>query len=186
MIELKPLSPATGLLPLDIGGVTLREAEMAALTLIAPYMGREAQLTKALEAAHGLGWPQAGETTQSGDAWLIWFGRKQAVLVGAAASAKLAAHAALTDQSDAWSCVLLEGAGARDVLARLTPLDMRDVAFPVGATARTEVFHMACSITRIEAQSWQIMGFRSMAKTLVHDLQVAMEGVAARAKPALT
>ena len=181
MIELKALSPAAGLLPLTLGGVHLSEAEVGPLTLIAPYKGREAALATALDKAHGLGWPAAGGTSQSGAARLLWFGRKQAVLVGVEADAKLAAHAALTYQSDAWSCLVLEGAGARDVLARLTPLDMRDQAFPVGATARTEVFHMACSITRLSATSWQIMGFRSMAKTLVHDLQVAMEGVAARA-----
>ena len=141
-----------------------------------------AALAKALQSAHGLSWPAAGESSASGDARLVWFGRGAALLMGVEASSKLAPHAALTEQSDAWSCVVLEGAGARDVLARLTPLDMRDVTFPVGATARTEVFHMACSITRLGADSWQIMGFRSMVKTLVHDLKVAMESVAARAK----
>lgn len=180
MTELKALSPTAGLLPLKIGGVELREDEMRALTLISPYKGREAALTKALDAAHGLAWPEAGETSESGAARIVWFGRGAALLIGVAASGKLAAYAALTDQADAWSSVVLEGAGARDVLARLTPLDMRDVAFPVGATARTEVFHMACSITRIGETSWQVMGFRSMAKTLVHDLKTAMEGVAAR------
>ena len=180
MTELKALSPAAGLLPLTIGSVTLREDEMRTLTLIAPYKGQEAALDKALDAAHGLSWPAAGTTTQSGTARLVWFGRAAALLVGVEAAAKLVRHAALTDQSDAWSSVTLEGAGARDVLARLTPVDLRDTVFPVGATARTEVFHMAGSITRLGVESWQIMGFRSMAKTLVHDLQVAMEGVAAR------
>ena len=132
MTELKALSPAAGLLPLNIGGVELREDEMRALTLIAPYKGQEAALAKALEAAHGLSWPTVGTTSGSGAARLVWFGRGAALLVGAEASAKLAKHAALTDQTDAWSCLTLEGAGARDVLARLTPLDMRDVAFPVG------------------------------------------------------
>lgn len=181
MTELKALSPAAGLLPLEIGGAALREDEMRQLTLVAPFKGKEAALAKALEAAHGLHWPEAGETSVSGAVRLVWFGRGAALLMGGEASSKLAPYAALTDQSDAWSCLVFEGAGARDVLARLTPLDMRDVAFPMGATARTEVFHMACSITRLAAESWQIMGFRSMAKTLVHDLQVAMEGVAARA-----
>jgi sarcosine oxidase subunit gamma len=39
---------------------------------------------------------------------------------------------------------------------------------------------MMASITRIGAQSFQIMVFRSMARTLVHDLKTAMEAVAAR------
>ena len=100
--------------------------------------------------------------------------------MGAEPSAKLAKHAALTDQSDAWSCVLLEGEGARDVLARLTPLDLRDSACPIGAALRSELFHMPVSIARLAENTWQIMGFRSMAATLVHDLERAMKSVAAR------
>ncbi len=180
VIDLVAISPCEGLLPLTVGAVTLSEPEMAPLALVAPMKGKEASLAKAMQAAHGLEWPAAGETSKADGAELIWFGRAQALFVGAEPSAKLAAHAAVTDQSDAWTRVLLEGAGARDVLARLCPLDMRDTAFPVGATARSEVFHMQASITRLGDDSWHIMGFRSMAATLVHDLKRAMESVAAR------
>lgn len=175
MTDLKPLSPASGLLPLTIGSVTLSEPDMAPLTLVAPYKG------KTIESVGGLAWPEVGRSSQDGDAQLIWFGASQALLIGAEVPPKLAAQAALTDQSDAWSRVMLEGEAARAVLARVTPIDMRDAVFPVGATARTELFHMQASITRTGDHSWQIMGFRSMAGTLVHDLKVAMEGVAARA-----
>ena len=109
------------------------------------------------------------------------FGREVALLMGPAPDASLAAHAALTDQSDAWIVVRLEGAGARDVLARLTPIDLRDSVFKRGHTARTELAHMMASLTRVGPQAWQIMVFRSFAQTLAHDLKTAMQGVAARA-----
>ncbi len=182
MIELVAKPPCEGLLPVTIGTVTLSEPDMAPLTLIAPMKGKEVALAKAMQTAHKLEWPEAGATSGANGAALVWFGRAQALLVGVAASTKLNAHAAVADQSDAWARVVLEGEDAREVLARLTPLDMRDRAFPVGATARSEVFHMQASITRMGADSWQIIGFRSMAATLVHDLTRAMESMAARSQ----
>ena len=97
-----------------------------------------------------------------------------------APEASLAEHAALTDQSDAWLVVRLEGAGARDVLARLTPVDLRDSAFKRGHTARTELAHMMASLTRVGPQAYQVLVFRGFSQTLAHDLKSAMEGVAAR------
>jgi sarcosine oxidase subunit gamma len=39
---------------------------------------------------------------------------------------------------------------------------------------------MNVSITRIDATTFEIMAMRSMAQTLVHELEQAMRGVAAR------
>ena len=88
--------------------------------------------------------------------------------------------AAVVDLSDAQVCVLVEGPAARDVLARLVPLDLRDVAFPEGATARSLVNHMTATLTRVAPDAWEVMAMRSMAGTLVHELACAMRGVAAR------
>ena len=93
---------------------------------------------------------------------------------------KLAKIAAVVDQSDAWAIVRLEGADAEDVLARLVPVNLRRSAFKRGHTLRSNLYHMMASITRIGNNSFQIMVFRSMAETLVHDLSVAMQSVAAR------
>jgi sarcosine oxidase subunit gamma len=101
-------------------------------------------------------------------------------LVGIDADTGLVGHGALTDQSDGWTVVQLQGAGAADVLARLTPVDLRHAVFKRGHTARTDLMHMAASITRTNDDAFMIMVFRSMAGTLLHDLQRAMEGVASR------
>ena len=86
----------------------------------------------------------------------------------------------MVDQSDAWAVVRLTGEGGADALARLVPVDMRLSAFGGGATVRTQLGHMNASITRLEAQTFMIAVFRSMAGTLVHDLARALEAVAAR------
>ena len=124
--------------------------------------------------------PAANRATRKAGARAIWFGREQALLVGIDPDASLAKHAALTDQSDAWAVTTLTGLQATDVLARLTPLDLRDAHFKRGHTARSDLMHMNASITRTGADSFMILVFRSMAQTLLHDIQTAMEGVAAR------
>jgi sarcosine oxidase subunit gamma len=60
------------------------------------------------------------------------------------------------------------------------PVDLRAAQFGPGATARTELAHMAASVTRLEDGAFLVMVFRSMAQTLLHDLKSAMEAVAAR------
>ena len=180
MIELSAISPCAGLLPLNIGSVSLSEVATGAMTSLAPYKNREKQLSDALKAAHGLAFPAPGRATGKAGARAIWFSQGQAMLIGPPPDAGLADFAALTDQSDAWAAVRLEGPGARDVLARLTPLDLRAGAFRRGATARTDLAHMMASLTRVGDNAFQIMVFRSMAQTMVHEVKSAMEALAAR------
>jgi len=75
----------------------------------------------------------------------------------------------------------LEGAGVGDVLARLVPLDMSEAVFPVGGAKRSSLGHMAAVFLRPSATRVEILVFRSMAKTAVHELDRAMKAVAARA-----
>lgn len=176
-LTLTAVPPCAGLLPVRIGRVTLTEVDPGHLTALAPAKGLDA----ALQSAHGLTMPGPGQATGSDSARAIWFGRAHILLMGPAPDPALADHASLTDISDGWAVVRLEGAGAADVLARLTPIDLRPHVFQPGHTARTELFHMQASITRLQADVFLIMVFRSMARSLVHDLKTAMEGVAARA-----
>jgi len=178
--DLTAKAPCAGLLPLTIGEVRATEMDIGAMTLLAPYKGREKDLSGALKGAHGLGYPSPGRSTGKAGGRVIWFSQGQAMLIGPAPDASLGDFAALSDQSDAWAVVRLEGKGARDVLARLVPLDLRPACFKRGHSARTDLAHMMASLTRVGENAFQIMVFRSMAKTLVDDLKTAMEGVAAR------
>ena len=180
MVELKAKSPLDGHAPTTIGSVSLSEMDLGAMTSVAPWNGQGDALSAAMEKTLGVGFPAPGQALFNGDVLAIWFGRDMALLTGAEPVAGLSDHAALTDQSDAWTALRLSGAGAEDVLARLVPLDLRAAHFAPGATARTELAHMAASVTRLEDSAFLVMVFRSMAQTLHHDLKSAMEAVAAR------
>ncbi len=180
MVELVAKSPCAGLLPIECGAARLSEVEMTRLTSLQPMKGQETALGKALKSAHGMAVPGVNRATGKEGARALWFGKGQVMLVGPEPEAGLAEHAAITDQSDAWAMVRLEGAAAEDVLARLVPVDLRQSVFKRGHTARTMLQHMSVSITRISDEAFLILAFRSMAGTLVHDLETAMKGVAAR------
>lgn len=180
MVELKAKSPCDGLLPLTIGRIKLSEADLGVLTSVAPYAGKTKATSAAMTKAHGVAFPAANRALGKDGARAVWFGRDMALLAGPAPDAGLAKHAALTDQSDAWTCVELSGAGAEDVLARLVPVDLRAATFKRGHTVRSQIKHMNGLITLTGTNSFLLMVFRSMAATLVHDLQEAMASVASR------
>lgn len=180
MADLIATTPCAGLLPVTVGALMLTELDPGPMTSIMPLNGKQAATTKLLKEKLGLALPGAGRTSRKGDAALIWFGRGQVMLMGVEPPKGLAEVAATTDQSDAWAMMRLEGEGAADTLARLTTLDLRDSQFKRGHTARCQINHMMGSVTRIGANGYDLMVFRSMAATAVHELTEAMESLAAR------
>lgn len=174
LIATPPLERA----PLELGGVRLSAPATGAITALAPFNGQEAALSKALDAALGLRFPAPGEVYAAGDALAVWSGRGQAFVIGAAVPA-LGGLAAVTDQSDAWACLRLEGPGSEAVLARLVPLDLRAASFAPGRAARSGLNHIMALIWRDEA-GFSILVMRSFAQSAWHEVETAMRGLAAR------
>jgi sarcosine oxidase subunit gamma len=157
----------------DLGGVTLSEVVLGQVTSVAPFAGQEKALAAALKP---LAFPAPNMVSTKGGVRLVWTGRGQAFLIGTEAG-DLGGMAALSDQSDGWACLSVTGAGAVDVLARLIPLDLRGMA--VGACARSSLGHMAMILIRVDA-GFEVMVFRSMARTAWHEIEAAMKMCAAR------
>lgn len=181
MVELKAKPALDGQSAVQIGSVRLQEVEARQLSAIAPFAAADADLSGAMELAHGFGFPEPGQVLQKGKARCVWFGHRQALLIDVTPDETLAEFALVSDQSDAWCCVSLVGAAAEDVLARLCPVDLHLRAFPAGHTARCPLGHINVSLTRVTADGFEIMAFRSMAASLWHEVTAAAEMVAARA-----
>jgi len=180
VVELMEKFAFGGLLPVEVGDCRIFAAPTERMHLILPYKGQEKALSAAMKSAHGMAFPAAGRATGKEGARLVWFGLDQAMLIGPAPDARLSEFAAVVDQSDGWAVLRLQGVLAEDMLARLVPVDMRAAHFKRGQTVRTQLQHLHVSITRIGGEVFQIMGMRSMAKTLVDELQGAMRLIAAR------
>lgn len=177
MADLTALTPCAGLLPVTVGDLSLREVTPRPITWLAPYAGQWDEVSAALQDEIGAGLPGPNATTSAGEIRVQWTGPGQVLVIGAVVAPE---GAAVADQSDAWAVIEIAGPGVEAVLARLVPLDLRTPVFGVGATARTMLAHMTCAITRTGSEVFEIMVFRSMATTAVHDLERAMTSVAAQ------
>jgi glycine cleavage system aminomethyltransferase T len=74
----------------------------------------------------------------------------------------LAASAAVTDVTSVYSAILLAGPHSRDVLQKLTTLDVRDSAMPEGAARQTRLAHVNATILRSEG--FLILNTRDVAE----------------------
>lgn len=178
MVKLIAKTPCAGLLPISYGSLQLDEVTYPVITSVAPFAGQSDAVSAAFLADMGIPFPAPNRCEINGDTHAVWAGLGIALVCGP--NVPDIKNAALSDQSDGWAIVKLTGDCAVDVLARLVPIDLRLAAFPSGSTARTKLSHMTVSITR-KNDDFEIMAMRSMARTLVHDLDIAMRGVDARA-----
>lgn len=163
MVDLIAEPAVTGL-PVTHGRATLASFDPGRVTAIAPFPGREVA-----------GFPAPGQVLGP----MVWAGRGLAFHLGEGVP-DLGGSAAVTDQTDGWAWVTLSGADAVAVLARLCPLDLRPAGFPVGTSARTMLQHLSVLMIRDAADSFRIAAYRSMARTLLHEVEAAMQAVAAR------
>ena len=164
-------------LPLQLGDVTCTEVMRDALFCIAPYRGQQQAVSAALKVQLGLRLPAVGRRKTAGDVICQWIGHDAWIV---SAPVTLAGLAAVTDQSDGYATLEIAGPSVEAVLAHLVPLDLRAATFKVNHSARSLLGHLPVAITRTGAQAFEVMVMRSMAASLVHDLQEAMTGVAAR------
>lgn len=164
-------------MPLVVAATTLAEGAVGRMTSVAPFQGKSVD---AALAGIGLLFPEPNRFAVAGGAMIVWTGRGQAFLIGAEPDG-LQGDAALTDQSDGWAVLTLQGPMAEAALMRLYPLDLRLAQFGVGHAARAPLNHMASILMRTGADAFRVMVFRSMAKTAWHEIEAALKGLAARA-----
>lgn len=170
---LSPAGPFAGLdLPFVAGLSKLTDATPDIAMSIMPFRGQ----AEAVGAALGTDLPAPGQTAAAAAGRLLWSGLDAYTLLGPAPDL---AGAACVDISDSLAGLLLSGDGARGVLARLCPLDLHATIFAPGATARSEVAHVAAQITRTDA-GFEMLAARSMAASLLHEIKAAMTSVAAQ------
>ncbi|MFN4203832.1 MAG: sarcosine oxidase subunit gamma [Tabrizicola sp.] len=160
-----------------LGGVTLAEVEVGPITSVAVFPGAAKLVAKGLKAL-GLAMPAPNSFVEKKGARIVWTGRDQAFLIGVEPPA--IEGAALTDQSDGWAVLSLAGAASVEVLARLVPVDLRLPACPVGTALRAPVNHMNAVLLRVGDYAFEIMVFRSMARTAWHEIETTISMVAAR------
>ncbi|MEZ5912443.1 MAG: sarcosine oxidase subunit gamma family protein [Paracoccaceae bacterium] len=170
-------SPLDGVEPASHGPWRLSEADPGPIALVAALPGQAARASAALKKATGLGLPEANRIVVKGGVRAVWSGREQCLVLGAMPTDL--AGAVVVDQSDGWAMLRLDGPAADRVLSRLVPVDLRPSHFGEGQACRAPLGHMQAVILRA-GEGFEILVFRSMAKTAWHEIETAMRQLAAR------
>jgi len=167
-----------------------RLAEVAGLGLVAAAIppGGERDSEEALRARLFCTVPQPGRYTvaQDGSTRVLWTAPGQLLLMlphdgtGAAEALEpqLGGALRLTELSDAYSVLALEGPLARPALERICPLDLHAQAFGPDHAARTLMEHISATILRIGEDGFRLLSPRSTARDFCHAVEVSLANVA--------
>lgn len=84
-------------------------------------------------------------------------------------------HALAADVSDMRAVFLVEGAGVRDVLAKVSPADTRAAALPPGRFRRTRIGQVVGAFWLRDAESAEVLCFRSVEEYVERLLEDAVQ-----------
>lgn len=184
-LTLTPHSPLAGYTN-RIGDITISEIADLDIVSLALSANAKASLNKVLEEKTGLSFPDAGTTQRDGDnIALLGLGADQCFMVThahhqdpvTAAAAITGATAYLTDQSDSWVVVSIEGASALLALERICPVDLSDAVFTENSVVRTSMEHLSVIVERPQPAQYRLYSPRSSAHSFLHALVVSAENV---------
>ena len=157
------------------------------LSLACPIGGNE-KLGKQLDGTIGAGLPDAGSSTESacGRYKLLFMSPDQCFLLTDATEPSgvlammeeaLAGSAYLTNQSDNWVTLRLDGPLAVPALERICPIDLHTAGLGDGAVARTMMEHMGAIIHREGTDRFLLLSASSSARSFLHAVEASLEHV---------
>lgn len=164
-------------------GATIALLPLAAMVSIIARKNGLRDLAAQMRAEYGLELPLSPGAVAAGDLQLVWAGVQHWLLLAPSANSDaferrardgLGSCAAISNQSDSRVRLLLEGPGARDVLAKGLPLDLHPSVFKVGDAAASLFDHIGVHVwLRDTAPSFEMLVARSYAPSLMTALRQA-------------
>ncbi|SMH30654.1 sarcosine oxidase subunit gamma [Maritimibacter sp. HL-12] len=155
------------------GFCTLRDAGPVGMVTIRGDLGAKG-FAKAVKDATGCGLPHPRGIVTAGGRRLAWMSPDELLLIcehgeapalaAGLAEALKGQHALALDVSDARAMLRLEGAGCREVIAKLSPANLAPGAFGPGEMRRTRLAQVAGAFYMPDETSFEIFVFRSVAR----------------------
>jgi heterotetrameric sarcosine oxidase gamma subunit len=163
-----------------------------AVVSVTAWPGAGAALAEAVGATFGLDLAAPGRWTRAGDLVCIWNGpghwhlqRPGSEDLFTPLAAAAGAHAGLIDLGDARVVWRVGGPGARDILARLVPVDLHPRAFAAGDAATSLAGHLSVHLRQVDASpAYDLACPRSYGGSLRRALELAGAGRLDWGKPA--
>ncbi|AQU88706.1 hypothetical protein B0W47_16080 [Komagataeibacter nataicola] len=181
---LSPCSPISTE-PCRVGGLTLALAPPDETVSIGGFRNSLPALHEAALQALGASLPQTpGTATRAQDLSILWAGPNQWLASAPSGSglmeklqAAFGAHAALTDQTDSRVTLTLSGPYAHVIAAKLVPIDLHPRCFGLSSVALTLAGHIPVIVVQRDLEpSYNFIVFRSLVRSLHHDILAAMQG----------
>jgi sarcosine oxidase subunit gamma len=143
------------------------------------------EMAAAVKAVTGAEMPAVRKIVHGESGSVAWMSPDELLVVCAyeEADAKVAAmnealagqHALVVKVSDARAVFRISGEAAREVIAKLAPVDMSPAAFPAGEFRRSRVAQVAAAFWLNEDGSFEMICFRSVAQYVFDLLSVSSE-----------
>lgn len=157
------------------GEVTIRDAGLRGLITLRGDL-TDKSLRSVCKALTGLAVPDIGRIVQDGAKALCWMSPDELLVLlpyaeAAAAIAQIdkalaGKHYLAVDVSDARALITAEGRFAREVIAKLAPIDLHPDSFVPGMMRRTRLAQAAAAVWMPDADTVEVICFRSVAEYL--------------------
>ena len=166
------------------GIATVTEAPLQGMITLRGDLTSRAVI-KAATGAAGLKMPAQGMAGCEGERGICWMSPDEVLVLCAYGDVTGAlekmhkvlgdAHALAVDVSDARAMFRVAGKGARDVMAKLAPVDLRPAAFEAGMFRRTRMAQVSAAFWMREDGAFHVICFRSNAQYMFDLLKVAAQ-----------
>ena len=155
-------------------GVVARPLAVLGLATVLARKGARGAVHARVAALHGVTPPDGPTRAAAGDVAFVatgpgaWLAVDESGRPGWAArlAGELEGLASVSDQSDGYVAVRLEGPAVLEVLAKGVFIDLHPQAFPVGAAAATTLAHIGVILWRRDEEAFDLLAFRSYAGDL--------------------
>lgn len=162
----------------SVGTSADKRLGLSMISVATPRGGGDA-LADALRAHAGLSPPEPGRWVGDDALALLWSAPGQFIAIADAVTTArltgaLGQHARLIDLTGARLVIRISGPSARDILARLVPLDLHPRVMRPGHVASTVAAYIGVQIWQVDAApTYDIAGPVSYAGSLVRALELA-------------
>jgi sarcosine oxidase subunit gamma len=144
-----------------------------------------AAVKKAATSVAGVDLPGQGQANMMADSGIAWMSSDELLVLcpytsvadnlTAMTKGLAKTHSLAVDVSDARASFTVSGAHARDVMAKLVPVNLARDAFTLGMFRRTRLAQVAAAFWMVDDDTFQIVCFRSVADYVFEVLKMAAQ-----------
>ena len=167
------------------GEVTIREGGLRGMITIRGDLS-STKLQNVCKKISGVAFPKTGQANVNGDNGLAWMSTDELLLlvphgdtdaaIAQIAKAMKGQHYLAETVSDARALITVEGDYAREVVAKLAPVDLHSDTFKVGDFKRTRLGQVAAAFWLRDDDTIDVICFRSVADYTFELLAAAAKG----------